>query len=100
MKAIFRVNGVCRICIGLLAAAIFTLPALAQSRFTFDSTPGVLPKDVVPSEYRLALELDPAKDSFAGVVDITLDVRRAVDAIVLLKDGDSMRASAHRTNTC
>ncbi len=82
MKAIFGVNGPCRICIGILVA-IFALPALAQSRFAFDSTPGVLPKDVVPSEYRLALELDPAKDSFAGVVDITLDVRRAVDAIVL-----------------
>ncbi len=68
---------------GLLAALLLSVPALAQSRFAFDSTPGILPKDVVPSEYRLALDLDPGKDAFSGVVDITLNVRRAVDAIVL-----------------
>ncbi len=83
MREVFQGSGICRICIGILATMVFALPAMAQSRFEFDSTPGILPKHVVPSEYRLALELDPAKDAFAGVVEITLNVRRAVDAIVL-----------------
>ncbi|MEO8345614.1 MAG: M1 family metallopeptidase [Betaproteobacteria bacterium] len=64
-------------------ALLFAAPAPAQSRFAFDTTPGILTKDVVPSEYRLALDLDPTKDAFAGVVDITLKVRRPVAAIVL-----------------
>jgi aminopeptidase N len=55
----------------------------AQTRFAFDETPGTLPKDVVPSDYRLALDLDPAKDRFSGVVDIAIDVRRATDAVVV-----------------
>ena len=67
----------------LLLVAIFSAPALAQPRFSFDTTPGILPKDVVPSEYRLALGLDPAKDRFDGVVDIAIKVRRSVDVIVL-----------------
>jgi aminopeptidase N len=57
--------------------------AHAQTRFAFDETPGALPKDVVPSGYRLALDLDPAKDTFSGVVDIAIDVRRATDAVVV-----------------
>lgn len=65
------------------AAILLAAQAPAQPRFTFDATPGQLAKDVVPSEYRLALDLDPAKETFAGVADITVKVRRPVDAIVL-----------------
>ena len=67
----------------VLAAMLFSALVQAQPRFAFDATPGSLPKDVIPSEYRLALDLDPAKDAFNGVVDIVLKVRRPVDAIVL-----------------
>jgi aminopeptidase N len=69
----------------LLVAAVmlFAAPAQAQPRYTFDATPGQLPKDVVPSEYRLALDLDPARETFTGVVDIAVNVRRPVEAIVL-----------------
>ena len=66
-----------------LAAALIPAAAHAQSRFSFDTTPGSLPKDVVPSEYRLALDLDPARTTFDGAVDIAVKVRRPVDAIVL-----------------
>jgi len=66
-----------------LLVALFSVPAQAQPRFLFDATPGILPKDVVPSEYRLALDLDPAKADFVGVVDIAITVRRSVDAIVV-----------------
>ena len=67
----------------VVAAMLFASPAAAQPRFAFDATPGQLSKDVVPGEYQLALDLDPAKDTFAGVADIAIDVRRPVDAIVL-----------------
>jgi len=40
--------------------------AIAQPRFTFDETPGVLPKDVVPSRCVLTFDLDPARDEFSG----------------------------------
>ena len=67
----------------LVAATFFAAQAPAQPRFTFDGTPGQLPKEVVPSEYRLALDLDPAIATFTGVVDIALKVRRPVEGIVL-----------------
>ena len=70
--------------ISLVAAAtLFAANAAAQPRFTFDATPGQLPKDVVPSAYRLALDLDPASETFTGVADIAVKVRRPVAAIVL-----------------
>jgi aminopeptidase N len=65
------------------AATFFAAQAAAQPRFAFDATPGQLAKDVVPSEYRLALDLDPVKETFTGVVDITLKVRRPVEGVVL-----------------
>jgi len=67
----------------MLAASLVSLPAQSEPRFNFDATPGSLPKDVVPSKYSLALDLDPAKESFNGVVDIAIDVRRPVSAIIL-----------------
>jgi len=71
-----------RIFLGV-TAMFFAANAAAQPRFTFDATPGQLPKDVVPSEYRLALNLDPASETFTGVADIAVKVRRPVEAIVL-----------------
>ena len=67
----------------VVAATFLAAQTQAQPRFTFDTTPGQLGKDVVPSEYRLALDLDPAKETFAGVVDISLRVRHPAEAIVL-----------------
>ncbi|MEO7336137.1 MAG: M1 family metallopeptidase, partial [Caldimonas sp.] len=68
----------------LMVVAVFlAVNASAQPRFTFDATPGQLAKDVVPSEYQLALDLDPALETFAGTVDIALKVRRPVEGIVL-----------------
>jgi len=59
----------------------------AQGRFSFATTPGALPKDVVPVHYALDLELDPARQDFGGTATISLQIRRAVDAIVLHADG-------------
>lgn len=55
----------------------------AQARFDFDTTPGLLPKTVVPTRYDLALDLDTARDDFQGRVRIAIDVRRTVGAILL-----------------
>ena len=58
-------------------------PAGAQPRFAFDTTPGNLPKSVVPSRYTLTLDLDPARDDFSGRADIAIEVREPVGAVVL-----------------
>ena len=60
----------------LVAMMLFAASAQAQPRYSFDATPGILAKDIVPSEYRLALDLDPAKDTFTGVVDIALTIEQ------------------------
>lgn len=69
--------------LGFAAALLVTVAAHAQSRYSFDSAQGILPKDVVPFDYRLALDLDPGKVSFGGVAEISVRVRRPVEAIVL-----------------
>jgi aminopeptidase N len=55
--------------------------AHAQGRFQFDTTPGYLSKQVVPSRYALALDLDPARDSFSGRASIAIRVREQATAI-------------------
>ena len=63
--------------------ALATLAASAGPRFDFDQAGGRLPKDVKPTRVTLALDLDPARPTFSGSVQIELEVRKAVDAIVL-----------------
>ena len=58
-------------------------PAQAQARFDFRATPGHLSKDVLPSHYRLQLELDPRLDTFNGNASITLRVLRSTPEIEL-----------------
>jgi aminopeptidase N len=60
----------------------FATSALA-ARFDFDSTPGRLPKDVVPTHYTLRLDLDPALVTFTGRAEIDVTVRRPTTGIVL-----------------
>ena len=76
---------------------------IAQPRFQFDTTPGRLSRQVVPSHYALALDLDPARDDFSGQVVITLRVREPVPAIELhaqeLTAGRARLVSAAATRT-
>ena len=68
----------------LLAAASIACPAAqAQSRFTFDTTPGHLSKQVVPSRYLLELALDPDRDVFTGRTNIAVRARQQVPFIEL-----------------
>ena len=66
-----------------LMALVLALPAAAQPRFSFDAAPGLLSKDVVPSHYTLSLDLDPQREGFSGQVAITVQVHKAVPAIVI-----------------
>ena len=72
---------------GLPVLAVVALLGFATTasaaRFDFDSTPGRLPKDVVPSHYTLRFDLDPARDTFTGRADIDITVRRPASTIVL-----------------
>jgi aminopeptidase N len=68
-------------CIVSIIAALYAFHAGAEPRFSFETTPGKLPKDVVPSHY--ALRVEPGTDRFDGEVRIDIEVRRPVPAIVL-----------------
>lgn len=76
--------------LGLLArfafAGAFVLgavaPAGAVAPFAFDSTPGRLPKTVVPTDYRIAITPDAQAKTLRGTETVALDVRRATSRIV------------------
>ncbi|MGD0578713.1 MAG: M1 family metallopeptidase [Bryobacteraceae bacterium] len=57
-----------------IAGALFAAPQPPVFR---------LPSDAVPARYRLELTLDPAKDSFSGIVTIDLKVRQATTVVWL-----------------
>ena len=56
---------------------------LAEPRFSFQATPGKLPKDVVPAHYSMRFAPDLAKDRFDGRVEIEIDVAKPVKALTL-----------------
>jgi len=57
-----------------IAGALFAAPQPPAFR---------LPSDAVPVRYKLDLTLDPAKDTFSGIVTIDLQVRQATTVIWL-----------------
>ena len=87
----------------LLAAAACTwslaVPAetpIAQGRFTeapfsFDTAPGRLPKNVVPTDYRIAIVPDAAKLSLSGTESVTLQFREATATIVFNSLNEKLR---------
>jgi len=70
-----------------LSAALLGCAASAAPppppRFDFATAPGALPKDVLPSRYRLQFELDPASSGFSASAAIALRVLEPVPSIVL-----------------
>ncbi|MGI9173152.1 MAG: M1 family metallopeptidase [Chthoniobacterales bacterium] len=69
--------------LALLASFISLASMHAEQPFDFLSTPGKLPKDVVPQEYAIRITPDIAKSTFTGAETIKLDVRKPVREIVL-----------------
>ena len=66
-----------------VALAILCLTAQAESKFSFGGTPGKLPKDVVPLDYKIHIVPDLTAFTFSGTEDISIDVRSATRKIVL-----------------
>jgi aminopeptidase N len=67
------------------AALVFVAAPLAHAEdpFSFDKTPGKLPKSVVPQAYRLRLAPDLERKTFAGEVSTLLEVRAPTSELVL-----------------
>ena len=56
---------------------------MAEPRFSFHSTPGKLPKDVVPKHYALRIAPAATQDRFTGTARIEIEVARPVASIEL-----------------
>ena len=70
--------------LALAAALLFCAAAAgAEPRFSFHSTPGKLPKDVVPKHYALRIVPAATHESFEGRAQIEIEVARPVAAIEL-----------------
>ncbi len=65
------------------ALLIFSAAAFAESKFSFDSTPGQIPKDVVPKDYSIAIQVDMKALTFKGTESVQVEVRKAGNTIVL-----------------
>ncbi len=66
-----------------LCLAVISLAAHAEGRFAFDTTPGKLPKDVVPQDYAIHVVPDLEHFTFSGSEDIHITVRSSTRSIVL-----------------
>jgi aminopeptidase N len=67
----------------LLLVAMSPCATLADEPFTFDTTPGKLPKTVVPLHYTIRLEPDLEQFTTRGSMTVDLEVRQPVSEIVL-----------------
>src|ERR1700722_949937 len=65
-------------------------PLVAEEKFVFDSTPRILPKDIVPHSYSIEFRPDIATMKTKGSETIALQVRRATKQIVLNAVGTSI----------
>src|SRR6266576_2303977 len=88
LKATRSLRTVYRTAAGSLALAAALLvsciaPAGAEPRFSFATTPGKLPKDVVPRHYALRIVPAPTYDRFDAEAVIDIEVTRPVPAIVV-----------------
>lgn len=82
------------------AACLLVCTAAApEAPFSFDSTPGRLPKAVVPEDYVLQLAPDVASQTFDGQVTIRIRVREPVRRIVLNARDLSISAASLTTGT-
>jgi aminopeptidase N len=70
-------------CVAAITVALSAIALHAEAPFNFDSTPGKLPKDVVPLSYDIHLKPNVEKLTFAGSETVVLDVRKPVKTITL-----------------
>src|SRR5437588_9961518 len=73
-----------RVSFFLFAISLMTaMPLAAEKPFDFASTPGKLPKSVVPEDYAVRITPDIAQRTFSGSETIKLNAREAVKEVVL-----------------
>src|SRR5258708_27122672 len=68
--------------------------ALAEQVFSFDTTPGKLPKNVVPVHYAIEFKPDMVSLTLSGVEVVDIEVREATARIVLNAVGTTFDAVA------
>ncbi len=76
-----------------LLLLLATAAAFAGEPFSFDRTPGRLPKDVVPKLYRIFIEPDIGRAAFTGSVEIDVEVREPVRTFTLNALGLTIRSA-------
>ena len=67
--------------VALVVAAGLPLSALAAAPFDFDKASGRLPKNVVPTDYAIAVVPDVAAKTFTGTESVSLNFREAADTV-------------------
>ena len=70
-------------CLVALFALLLPLRLNAEAPFNFATTPGKLPKDVVPISYNIQLKPNIEKRTFTGSEIVALDVRKPAKTITL-----------------
>src|SRR5579859_2573035 len=83
-----------------LAATFLTAAsAHAEKPFDFMTTPGKLPKTVVPSAYRLDLVPDLDKLTFTGTEEVDIAVAKPTDSVTLNQNGLAIKDVALKDGT-
>jgi aminopeptidase N len=70
-------------CVTAISAALSGITLHAEAPFNFESTPGKLPKDVVPKSYDIQLKPNIEKLMFTGSETVVLEIRKPVKTITL-----------------
>src|ERR1700751_459686 len=69
-------------------------PLVAEEKFAFDSTPGALPKDIVPRRYSIEVRPDVGAMKTKRSETISLEVKHATNQIVLNAVGTSIERAS------
>ena len=69
-------------CLPILCLLLTGVTALAEARFSFESTPGQLPKTVVPRHYAIRIQPDLVKFTTHGRMTVEIEVLKPVKEIV------------------
>lgn len=69
--------------LALACALLLASPAHAEAPYAFDTTPGKLPKNIVPLDYAFRVAPDLDKLRFSGQETVRIQVRSAASEIVL-----------------
>src|SRR5215467_299323 len=67
----------------ILALLLLVVAARADAPFSFDATPGKLPKTVVPIHYSVDLQPNLSALTVRGTVKVDIEVREPTDRLVL-----------------